>query len=183
MLHLTQSPSPTQPSQRARSDPRKRLTGPRSVKKSGKTKGGSPPPLLEVRQSAVHGRGVYALAKIRKGRRLIEYKGQVVPWKQATAQADGPHTFLFGLTNGRDVIDPEVGGNEARWINHSCQPNCEAIEEGDRVFIYALRALQPGEELFYDYGLEVDEPRTARLEREYQCHCGASSCRSTMLGK
>jgi uncharacterized protein len=129
----------------------------------------------------VHGRGVYAIDPIRKGARIIEYKGAVVPWEKATPQADGPHTFLFGLTNGRDVIDPEMGGNEARWINHSCAPNCEAIEEGDRVFIYALRALTPGEELFYDYGLEVDEPRTKKLEREYRCHCGSPACRGTLL--
>jgi SET domain-containing protein len=136
---------------------------------------------LEVRQSTVHGRGVYTLGPIKKGARIIEYKGTQVPWESATPQADGPHTFLFGLTNGRDVIDPEVGGNEARWINHSCAPNCEAIEEGDRVFIYAMRSLLPGEELFYDYGLEVDEPRTKKLEREYQCRCGSPTCRGTLL--
>ena len=140
------------------------------------------PASLEVRQSTVHGRGVYATDAIAKGKRIIEYTGQIVSWRQATPQADGPHTFLFGLTNGKDVIDPEIGGNEARWINHSCEPNCEAIEEGNRVFIYALRPLQSGEELFYDYGLEVDEPRTKKLEREYECRCGSSKCRGTLLG-
>lgn len=139
--------------------------------------------LLEIRQSGVHGTGVYAKQTIRKGRRIIEYTGRIVPWKEASDQADGPHTFLFGLTNGRDVIDPDVGGNEARWINHSCDPNCEAIEEGNRVFIYALKPLQPGDELFYDYGLEVDQPRTAALEKEYKCFCGAVRCRGTLLGK
>jgi uncharacterized protein len=139
-------------------------------------------PPLEVRDSNVHGRGVYAAAPIRKGKRILEYKGVRVPWEQASAQADGPHTFLFGLTNGKDVIDPVVGGNEARWINHSCEPNCEAIEEGNRIFIYAMRALRPGEELFYDYGLEVDEPRTKKLEKEYACRCGSSRCRGTLLG-
>ncbi len=137
--------------------------------------------LLDVRRSGVHGQGVYARASIRKGRRIIEYKGRIVPWLEASEQEDGPHTFLFGLTNGRDVIDPEVGGNEARWINHSCEPNCEAIEEGKRVFIYALRTLQPGDELFYDYGLEVDQPRTAALEKDYACRCGSSRCRGTLL--
>src|SRR6476660_1132903 len=128
---------------------------------------------LEVRESAIHGRGVYASEPIRKGKRVIEYKGKRVRWELASEQADGPHTFLFGLTNGKDVIDPDFGGNDARWINHSCEPNCEAIEEGNRVFIYALRSIQPGEELFYDYGLEVDQPRTRKLEKEYQCHCGS----------
>ncbi len=153
------------------------------LKKSSKSRARSLPPLLEVHQSAVHGRGVYAITRIPKGKRIIEYKGKVVPWMQASPQADGPHTFLFGLTNGKDVIDPEGGGNEARWINHSCEPNCEAIEEGHRVFIYALRALPPGQELFYDYGLEVDEPRTASLEKEYECRCGSPRCRGTLLGR
>lgn len=138
-------------------------------------------PPLEVRQSSIHGRGVYATEPIRKGKRIIEYKGKVVPWELASEQADGPHTFLFGLTNGKDVIDPDFGGNDARWINHSCKPNCEAIEEGKRVFIYALRSILPGEELFYDYGLEVDQPRTRKLEQEYGCRCGSRRCRGTML--
>jgi SET domain-containing protein len=156
-----------------------RLTEP---KKRKNAKARKQPPSLEVRESGVHGRGVYALEHIRKGKRIIEYKGTRVPWEQASPQADGPHTFLFGLTNGKDVIDPEIGGNEARWINHACQPNCEAIEEGNKVFIYARRTVQPGEELFYDYGLEVDQPRTKALEKEYVCHCGSPRCRGTMLG-
>ncbi len=92
-----------------------------------------------------------------------------------------PHTFLFGLDNGKDVIDPRTGGNEARWINHSCDPNCESIEENGRVFIYALRNLRPGEELFYDYALQVDEPITREVEKESRCFCRTSRCRGTML--
>jgi hypothetical protein len=155
-------------------------SSPGKARPSGKRK--KHQPLLEVRESGVHGRGVYALSRIPKGKRIIEYTGKVLPWEEASEQLDGPHTFLFGLTNGRDVIDPEIGGNEARWINHSCSPNCQAFEEGNRVFIYARRAIPPGEELFYDYGLEVDEPRTKKLEREYACHCGSRKCRGTMLG-
>jgi SET domain-containing protein len=80
------------------------------------------------------------------------------------------------------VIDPTIRGNEARWINHSCDPNCEAIEEEDeRVFIYALRDLQQGEELFYDYALQVDEPITREVAQESKCFCGSSHCRGTML--
>lgn len=138
--------------------------------------------LLEVRASGVHGRGVYAVKPIRKGKRIIEYTGKRVLWESVPADLDSTHTFLFGLDNGRDVIDPEIGGNEARWINHSCDPNCEAIEEDDeRVFIYALRQIRPGEELFYDYALQVDEPRTKEVEEEAECHCGSAKCRSTML--
>lgn len=101
-------------------------------------------------------------------------------WKDAPNDPDDPHTFNFGLENGQ-VINPEIDGNEARWINHSCDPNCEAIEEEDRIFIYALRDIRPGEELFYDYALELDEPITKELAEEFACHCGRSKCRGTML--
>jgi uncharacterized protein len=137
--------------------------------------------IFKVRKSGVHGRGVYATKVIRKGTRIIEYTGERKPWASVPEDADDPRTFLFGLQNGTDVIDPAKGGNEARWINHSCDPNCEAVEEKERVFIYALRDLQPGEELFYDYQLEIDEPRTAETEKESQCHCGSKKCRGTML--
>src|ERR1700745_3358576 len=107
-------------------------------------------PLIQVRRSAVHGRGVFAARPIRKGRSVIEYTGRRVAWKSIPADVNGTHTFLFGINDGADVIDPEIGGNEARWINHSCNPNCEAIEaEEDRVFIYVLRDLHPGEVFFY----------------------------------
>jgi uncharacterized protein len=138
--------------------------------------------LVEVRQSRVHGRGVFARRRIKKGKCIIEYTGRRVPWSEIPPESDTTHTFLFGIEDGTVVIDPEVDGNEARWINHSCDPNCEAIEEEDgRVFIHALRDLAPGEELFYDYQLEVDEPRTKEVEMESECFCGAKNCRGTML--
>ena len=161
--------------------PPPRNPAPAQSKKRIAAKPAKPVSRLEVRKSGVHGHGVYATTTIRKGARVIEYTGALVPWEDASDQADGPHTFLFGLTDGKQVIDPAFGGNDARWINHSCDPNCEAIEEGDRVFIYALRSLLPGEELFYDYALDVDEPRTRKLEKEYACHCGSPQCRGFML--
>jgi len=137
---------------------------------------------IEVRESRVHGRGVYATKPIRKGTRIIEYTGKRVLWESAPDNPGDPHTFLFGLDNGTEVIDPAIGGNEARWINHSCEPNCEAIEEEDeRIFIYALRNLQPGEELFYDYALQVDGPITREVIEESRCFCGSPRCRGTML--
>ena len=136
---------------------------------------------IEVRKSGVHGRGVYATKAIPKGTRIIEYAGKRVLWESIPEDSEDRRTFLFGLQNGKDVIDPAIGGNEARWINHSCEPNCEAIEENSRIFIYALRDLRPGEELFYDYALEMDEPRTKELEKESECYCGSSTCRGTML--
>jgi uncharacterized protein len=135
---------------------------------------------IEVRESGVHGRGVYAVQFISEGTRIIEYTGERVSWETAPDDEDNPHTFNFGLENG-DVINPEVGGNDARWINHSCDPNCEAVEEDDRIFIYAVRDIQAGEELLYDYHMELDEPITKSAKEKFACHCGASNCRGTMI--
>src|SRR6266404_4318706 len=119
---------------------------------------------IEVRQSGVHGRGVYATQFIPEGARIIEYTGQRVSWEAAPDDDNDPHTFNFGLENG-EVINAEIGGNDARWINHSCDPNCEAIEEDDRIFIYAMRDIERGEELFFDYAMEIDEPITEKSKR------------------
>jgi SET domain-containing protein len=140
---------------------------------------------IQVRRSGVHGRGVYALQPLAKGETVIEYVGEVITWKQALARhpsnPDDPnHTFFFHLDD-QHVIDAGVGGNAARWINHACNPNCEADEVDGRVFIKALRHIKPGEELFYDYGLTIDERYTPKLKREYACRCGAPKCRGTML--
>ena len=136
---------------------------------------------IEVRESAVHGCGVYAAQFIPEGTRIVEYTGQRVSWEAAPDDENDPHTFNFGLENG-EVINPEIGGNDARWINHCCNPNCEAIEEDNRIFIYAMRDIEAGEELFYDYAMEIDEPITGESKRKFACHCGASNCRGTMLG-
>ncbi len=158
---------------------------PKSSPKKKRTIPTPPPGRVEVRASRIHGKGAYALVPIRKGTRFIEYTGRHLPWKKAkNLPARDPknpyHTFLFSLDNG-DVIDAGVGGNEARWINHSCDPNCETTEEDDRIFIYSLRALKPGEELFYDYRIVPAERRTKKLEQEFACFCGRAKCRGTML--
>ena len=91
------------------------------------------------------------------------------------------HTFIFGLADGR-VIDGSVGGNSARWQNHSCQPNCEAIEdERGRDFIETIRAVKPGDELCIAYGLTIDEAVTPELAADYACHCGTKRCTGSML--
>ena len=145
-----------------------------------KSKNRKPAVRIEVRESGVHGHGVYAMESIAKGTRIIEYTGQRVSWEGAPNDENDPHTFNFGLDNG-EVINPEIGGNDARWINHCCDPNCEAIEEDDRIFIDALRDIQAGEELFYDYALEIDEPITEESKKKFACHCGSSNCSGTML--
>ncbi len=141
---------------------------------------------IQVRRSGVHGKGVFALQPIAAGERIIEYKGELISWPEALRRhphdpADPNHTFYFSLDDGSHVIDAKVGGNAARWINHACDPNCKAEETDGRVYIHALRDLQPGEELFYDYGLVIDERYTPKLKREYACRCGSPHCRGTML--
>lgn len=140
---------------------------------------------IEVRQSGVHGKGVYAIGAIAAGERVIEYKGEHISWKEALKRhphdpADPNHTFYFSLDDG-NVIDAKFGGNRARWINHACEPNCEAREKKGRVFIHALRDIAEGEELFYDYGLVIDARYTKKLKKEYECRCGSPKCRGTML--
>src|SRR5215831_14794718 len=143
--------------------------------------------LYSVRKSAIHGRGVFAIAKVPKGTQIVEYKGRRTSWAEATAQPDSDpenpaHTFLFGLDDGR-VIDAARGGNAARWINHSCRPNCEPYEDDEcRVFITAKRTIRAGEELSYDYKLNVPGRHTAKLLANYACRCGAPRCRGTMVG-
>ena len=140
---------------------------------------------IQVRKSGVHGKGVFALQPIPAGERIIEYKGEVITWPEALRRhphdpKDPNHTFYFHVDD-KHVIDAKVGGNAARWINHACSPNCQADETDGRVFIKALRALKTGEELFYDYGLIIDERYTPKLKREYACRCGSKRCRGTML--
>ncbi len=140
---------------------------------------------IQVRRSGVHGKGVFALVPIPKGERLIEYTGEIITWKQALKRHphdpnDPNHTFFFHLDD-KHVIDALHGGNASRWINHSCKPNCEADQEGDRVFIKSIKNIEPGDELFYDYGLVIDGKLTKKLKRQYACLCGAKKCRGTML--
>jgi SET domain-containing protein len=141
---------------------------------------------IEVKRSGVHGKGVFARRAIAAGARVIEYRGELISWPEALRRhphdpAQPQHTFYFHVDDER-VIDAKYGGNAARWINHGCAPNCESeVSDDGRVYIRALRDLQPGEELFYDYGLVIDARRTRKLEREYACRCGAADCRGTML--
>jgi SET domain-containing protein len=142
-------------------------------------------PPYTVKSSKVHGNGVFARRKIAEGTCIIEYQGERISWKEALRreqlkEGDSTHTFLFSLDDGR-VIDGGSQGNDARWINHACEPNCEAREEDGRVYIYALRDIQRGEELNYNYALVLDERHTPAVKRAYACLCGAPTCRKTML--
>jgi len=140
---------------------------------------------IQTRKSGIHGKGVFAVQDIAEGETLIEYVGEIISWKEAQRRhphdpGDPNHTFYFHVDEDR-VIDAKVGGNSSRWINHACDPNCEADEEDGRVFIKALRNIPAGEELNYDYGLMLDEPYTKKVKAEYPCWCGAKNCRGTLL--
>jgi len=158
-----------------------------TTKDTKNTKLKKPRRRIAVRNSPIHGRGVFALRPIAKGTRIIEYKGKLITDKQADRrfgrlQENSSHTMLFSVDDGF-VIDATRRGNSARWINHSCAPNCEIEEEKHRIFIEARRDIRPGEELAYDYNLQIGERHTAKAKREHACLCGARRCRRTMLGE
>ncbi|MGA3157063.1 MAG: SET domain-containing protein-lysine N-methyltransferase [Steroidobacteraceae bacterium] len=142
-------------------------------------------PLYRVRRSRVHGQGVFAARRIRKGTRVVEYLGERISHKEADRryelkEENDNHTFLFIVDRGV-IIDAGVTGNEARFINHGCNPNCESVIEDRRVFIEAIRTIQPGDELCYDYQIGRDKDDPANVDEVFACRCGAESCRGTML--
>ena len=141
--------------------------------------------LFEVRHSSIHGYGVFAARRIRKGTRVIEYLGDRVSHAQADDRYEDKdpndnHTFLFTV-DAKIVIDGGVNGNEARYINHGCDPNCESTCVTKRIFIEALRTIQPGEELYYDYQIERDSDDPPNVDEVFACRCGAAACRGSML--
>ncbi|WP_375766788.1 SET domain-containing protein-lysine N-methyltransferase [Archangium gephyra] len=143
------------------------------------------PQPFELRPSSIQGRGAFATRAIRKGARIIEYLGERISQAVADERYDDTamsrhHTFLFNVDEDT-VIDAAHEGNDARFINHSCAPNCQAFLEGDRIFIYALRDIPEGEELCYDYSYDRTEDMGPEEEALYVCRCGAPTCRGTIL--
>ncbi|MGH8616471.1 MAG: SET domain-containing protein [Burkholderiales bacterium] len=172
------------PRKQKSSKPSARVNGTRTRTNGVRAKTGGA--RIIARRSGIHGRGVFATAPIGKGERVIEYLGERISHKEADRRyADehewSPHTFLF-MVDDKIVIDATHGGNTARWINHSCVPNCEIEEEDKRIFIHALRRLKPGEELLYDYNLVLDERHTPAAKKAHPCFCGSKKCRGTLLG-
>ncbi len=142
-------------------------------------------PLYRVRRSPIHGRGVFAARAIARGARIVEYRGVRISYDRACelypVDEDEPrHTFLFEIDDDL-VIDAGQRGNAARWINHSCAPNCEAVDVDGRIYIEAVRDIAPGEELGYDYNITLAERHTATERRRWGCRCGAAGCRGTLL--
>ena len=144
-----------------------------------------PNPYVELRTSAIQGKGAFATRFIRKGTRIIEYVGQRITWRTADKRYDDEtmgrhHTFLFTIDD-KVCIDGAVNGNLASFINHSCDGNCEAINDRKRIFIDARRNIRPGEELAYDYQYERSDDHTEEDEKLYACRCGSRNCRGSIL--
>jgi uncharacterized protein len=137
-----------------------------------------------VEDSTVHGRGVFAAKDIKKGKKIIEYKGEIISWAEANiryVELNGhSHTMFFGIDD-ETVIDGDDNGNEAKFINHSCKPNAEAKNKKGRIFIYAIKDIKKGKEIFYDYKLEFEGKITKKILKKYACFCGNSICRGTQL--
>ena len=136
----------------------------------------------------MHGLGAFAVRPIPAGTRLIEYAGaRITPAEADERYPDVPgavhhHTCLFAIDDDI-VIDASVNGNDAKFINHSCDPNCDAVVEDDRIWIETIRDVEAGEELAYDYAFVLPERHTPAAKRRYPCHCGASKCRGTILAR
>ena len=142
-------------------------------------------PLFEVRASALHGFGVFAVRRIPKGTRIIEYVGERVSHAEADRRyqhkdVGDAHTFLF-IVDQQTVIDAGVDGNEARFVNHGCEPNCESVIEKSQVFIEALRPIEAGEELTYDYQIQREADDPPDIDAIFACRCGSARCRGSML--
>ena len=144
-----------------------------------------PNPYIELRTSKIQGTGAFAARAIKKGTRIVEYTGQRISWRTADKRYDDDkmgrhHTFLFTVDE-KVVIDGAVNGNAARFLNHSCDGNCEAIDDRKRIFLEARRNIKAGEELLYDYQYERTDEHTAADEKFYACRCGAAKCRGSIL--
>ena len=141
-------------------------------------------PYYEVRRSRIQGRGAFAVQPIPKGRRIDEYLGQPISHEEADRRAAAAtgrhHTFLFVLDE-ETVLDARYGGSDARFINHSCAPNCESVIIGRHIYIKSIKPIAPGTELTYDYRYDWDESYGAKEVREYLCRCNAPRCRGTIL--
>ena len=142
-------------------------------------------PMIEVRHSPIHGFGVFALRRIRKGTTIMEYVGDRVSHEEADARYENKdpndnHTFLFTV-DSKTVIDGGVCGNDSRYINHGCDPNCESASQNKRIYVEAVKTIEAGEELAYDYQIQRDPEDPPNVDEIFACRCGAEKCRGSML--
>jgi SET domain-containing protein len=142
---------------------------------------------FRIGPSPIQGSGAFATSRISRGTRLIEYTGQRLTPKEADQrypddETNRHHTYLFAIDDDV-VVDAAVDGNEARFINHSCDPNCDAVIDDKHIWIETIRDVEPGEELSYDYAYVLDERHTPAAKKRFPCHCGSVKCRGTILAK
>ena len=142
---------------------------------------------FRVTESPIQGLGAFATQPIKRGTRLIEYAGERLTPRQADErypddERERHHTYLFAIDDDV-VIDAAVNGNDARFINHSCDPNCDAVIEKGRIWIETIRDVEPGEELAYDYAYVLEERHSPAAKRRFPCHCGSAKCRGTILAR
>jgi SET domain-containing protein len=126
-------------------------------------------PLVEFKQSPIHGTGGFARVNMRRGKRIIEYVGPKLSRSQRPVEPDPHNAYIFTLDEDYD-IDGSVEWNPARFLNHSCEPNCESGMVRLRIWLYARRTIKVGEELTYNYGHGLSD------YQDRPCHCGASTC-------
>ena len=126
--------------------------------------------LVFFRESSIHGTGGFARVDIEPETCLIEYVGERISKQESLNRCVGGNTRIFGLDDTWD-LDGDVSWNPARWLNHSCSPNCEArLEDDGRIWIVSVRPIVGGEELTFNYGYDLED-----LE-EHPCHCGTANC-------
>jgi SET domain-containing protein len=172
----------------ARTTSKKKKPAAKTTRRARKSRPGKPGPVnewMELRRSPIHGLGAFARRDIPKGTRIIEYVGEKISNAEADRRYDDEkmkthHTFLF-ILNTKQCIDAAYEGNEARFINHSCDPNAEAFIPRGRIWIEAIKTIPKGAEIAYDYGFEDDAKYTLDDYRRYACHCGAAKCRGTIV--
>jgi SET domain-containing protein len=124
---------------------------------------------IRVGPSRIHGQGVFAQAAFLPGARVLEYLGEKISKAESARRCESQNWYIFGLDEEFD-LDGNFDWNPARYVNHSCAPNCEAVFDAGRVWITATRDITPGEEITFNYGYDLED------YKEHPCHCGAPEC-------
>ncbi|MGO8931463.1 MAG: SET domain-containing protein [Limisphaerales bacterium] len=125
--------------------------------------------LVVFKSSPIHGTGGFAKTPISKATRILEYVGERISKGESLRRCEANNAYIFGLNDEQD-LDGNVAWNPARFLNHSCAPNCEAEKDDDRIWIVATRDIQAGEEITFNYGYDL------AAYRDYPCRCGSPQC-------
>ena len=131
---------------------------------------------VEFRPSPIHGLGGFAKISIPAGGRVIEYRGEQIDKEQSLERCARNNQCIFYLDEHWN-LDGNVEWNPARFLNHSCSPNCDAERIEGRIWIVSRRVVGPGEEITFNYGYTLEE------YREHPCRCGAAECVGFIVGE